>query len=217
MSEDPYDRLAVVGKAFASAKRLQVLDLLAQGERTVDAISRELGMGVSTVSAHLQILKLSELVATRREGTKVHYRLSGDDVAALYSALRAVARAHSADVDHALASFLDAGGVDDVQQISRAELVSRLDDPALVVLDVRPPEEFAAGHLPGAESVPLGELLVRARSLPGDVEVIAYCRGAWCVLAHDAVRLLHGTGREARRLEEGMLEWRTAGLPVEVA
>ncbi len=212
-----FERLAVVGKAFASAKRLELFDLLGQGERTVDSIARELGMGVSTVSAHLQILKLSRLVSTRRSGSHVYYRLAGDDVAALYAALRRVARTHSADVDQALQAYLGAGGVDDVAQVTRDELSALLGEDRLVLIDVRPVEEFTAGHIPGAESVPLGELAKRAATLGVDAEVVAYCRGAWCVMAHDAVRLLGANGHRARRLEEGMLEWRTSGRPVVVA
>ncbi len=212
---DPYDGLAVVGKAFASPRRLELMELMAQGERTVESLARETRMGVSTTSAHLQILKLSRLVRTRREGTRVFYRLAGDDVLRLYAAMRDVARTYSADVDAALASYLGEAGLDDVAQVSREELVDRLSDHDLVLIDVRPPEEYAAGHIPHARSVPLDELASRTEvEHLGDV--VAYCRGAWCVLAHDAVRLLAARGTKARRMEGGMLEWRTAGYPVEV-
>jgi rhodanese-related sulfurtransferase len=210
-----FDELALVGKAFASAKRLVLIDLLAQGERTVESLAREAGMGLSTVSAHLQVLKLSNLVTTRREGTRIHYRLAGEDVTSLYSSMLTVARAHSADVEKALAAYLGLGH-DDVEQISRGELLERLERGDVLLVDVRPPEEYAAGHLPGAESVPFGELTERLADDTSDVEIIAYCRGAYCVLASDAVRLLRDRGHTARRLEDGLLEWRLAGLPVDV-
>jgi rhodanese-related sulfurtransferase/DNA-binding transcriptional ArsR family regulator len=216
-----FDRLAVVGKAFASAKRLELIELLGQGERTVESLAREAGLGVSTTSAHLQVLKLSALVTTRREGTRIHYRLAGDDVAALYDSMRTVARARSADVDRALASYLGVGSGSDagVVEISRQDLLRRLDAGDVVLLDVRPPEEYAAAHIPGARSVPFGRLsedLDAIEGLDEDADLVAYCRGAYCVLAHDAVRLLQAQGRRARRLEDGLLEWRTHGLPLEV-
>ncbi len=210
-----FDRLAVVGKAFASPKRLELLDLLAQGERTVESLAREAGMGVTTVSAHLQILKLSRVVRTRRDGTRVHYRLAGDRVATLYAAMREVATTYSADVGEALRSYLGGAGLDDVEQVAREELLERMDDGSVVLLDVRPAEEYAASHIPSARSVPFPALL-GTEELGTGGEVIAYCRGAWCVLAHDAVRLLRERGIPARRLEGGMLEWRGAGYPVQV-
>ena len=219
-----FEQLAVVGKAFGSAKRLELIELLSQGERTVEALAREAGMGVSTVSAHLQVLKLSDLVSTRREGTKIHYRLAGDDVAALYATMRLVARERSADVDRALASYLAVGslgdGDADVQEISREQLLDRLSAGEVMLLDVRPAEEYAAGHIPGARSVPFGALADEVGTLsdlPEGSEVVAYCRGAYCVLAHDAVRLLRSHGVQARRLQDGLLEWRTQGHSVDVA
>lgn len=216
-----FDQLAVVGKAFGSAKRLELIDLLSQGERTVDSLAKEAGLGVSTASAHLQVLKLSNLVTTRRDGTRIHYRLAGEDVAALYAAMRTVARHHSADLDRALASYLGVGGSGDadadVEEVSREELLSLMAAGRVTVIDVRPTEEYAAGHIPGSHSVPLGMLAADrpdAEELAG--EIVAYCRGAYCVLAHDAVRLLRAHGRPARRLQDGMLEWRVDGLPVEV-
>jgi rhodanese-related sulfurtransferase len=212
-----FDRLAVVGKAFASPKRLELLDLLAQGERTVDALAQEAGMGLTTVSAHLQILKLSNLVRTRRERTRIFYRLAGDDVARLYAAMRDVARVHSADVGTALRAYLGEAGLDDVRQVTREELLGQLEDGSVVLLDVRPPEEYAAGHIPHARSVPFADLAGATADLDDAREVVAYCRGAWCVMAHDAVRLLAERGIAARRLEGGMLEWRSAGYPVQAS
>lgn len=214
--EAVFDQLALVGKAFASAKRLVLIDLLAQGERTVETLAREAGMGLSTVSAHLQVLKLSNLVATRRDGTRIHYRLAGDDVVRLYASMLKVAREHSADVEKALAAYLGLGH-DDVEEVSREELLERLDRGDVVLLDVRPPEEYAAAHLPGARSVPFGQLAERLADPDPGVEIIAYCRGAYCVLATDAVRLLRDRGHRARRLEDGLLEWRMAGHPVETS
>lgn len=210
-----FDQLAVVGKAFASAKRLEIIDLLSQGERTVESLAREAGLGVSTTSAHLQILKLSNLVRTRRDGTRIHYRLAGEDVATLYASMRTVARVHSADVGRALDAYLGISGLGDVEEVSRQELVDRLDAGDVVLLDVRPPEEYDAGHIPGALSVPFGELADRIESIEEDADIVAYCRGAYCVMAHDAVRLLRAQGRHARRLEDGLLEWRLTGHPIE--
>ena len=211
-----FDELAVVGKAFGSTKRLELVELLAQGERTVDGLARAAGMGVTTVSAHLQVLKMANLVSTRREGTKVHYRLAGDDVARLYDAMRTVARERSADVGQALDAYLNLPGSDEVGLVSRDELTELLGDDTVVVLDVRPEEEFLAGHIPGARSAPLSALAVPAPELQGAAQVVAYCRGSFCVMAHDAVRLLSAQGIAAQRLEDGMLEWRTHGHPVEV-
>jgi rhodanese-related sulfurtransferase len=208
-----YEQFARVGKALASGKRLELLDLLAQGERTVDSLARAAGLGLTTASAHLQTLRQANLVATRREGTKIHYRLAGEDVATLYALLRSVASDHLPDVAAARAAYL---GHADTDEVTRDELLARVQAGSAVVVDVRPAEEFGAGHIPGAVSIPLDELTGRLAELPTDREVVAYCRGAYCVLAHDAVRLLSAQGRPARRLADGMLEWRLAGLPVAV-
>ncbi|MEY7971051.1 ArsR/SmtB family transcription factor [Saccharomonospora xinjiangensis] len=214
-----FDQFARVGKALASGKRLELLDLLAQGERTVDALARTADLGLTTTSAHLQTLKRANLVSTRREGTKVYYRLAGTDVAALYAQLRAVAGAHLPDVEAARASYFGSGdsadSADSAEQVGRDELLRRVRSGNVLVLDVRPREEYEAGHIPGAVSIPVDELEGRLHDVPADQDVVAYCRGRYCVLAHDAVRLLHAHGRRARRLTEGMLEWRLAELPVE--
>ncbi len=211
-----FDRLGVVGKAFASPRRLELVDILAQGERTVESLSRTAGLGMSTVSAHLQVLKLANLVSTRREGTRVFYRLAGDDVAALYDSLRTVSLDRSADVGRALDAYLHVPGSAEVGLVTRDELVQALEAGRAVVLDVRPAEEFASGHIPGARNAPLERLAGLAEDLRSGVSVIAYCRGAFCVLAHDAVRILGALGVDALRLEDGMLEWRTHGHPIEV-
>jgi rhodanese-related sulfurtransferase/DNA-binding transcriptional ArsR family regulator len=210
--EPPFDRLAVVGKAFANAKRLHIIELLAQSERSVDELVQLSGLGLSTVSAHLQILRSSALVRTRREGTRVFYRLAGEDVAALFAALGAVARTHSADVEAALEAYLGTGG--GVGTVTREEVAVGLADGTVALLDVRPAEEYAAGHIPEAVSLPLEDLLGRARDLPTAPRLVTYCRGAYCVMAHDAVTLLGSLGRDAVRLEDGFLEWRREGRPV---
>ena len=206
-----YDQFAAVGKALANAKRLELLDLLAQGPRNVEALAAAAELGVTTCSANLQTLRRAGLVTTQREKTKVIYSLAGPDVAALYAALRSVAQAYLAETDRARFAYL---GGDDVEELPREELLRRARTGDVVVLDVRPPEEYAAAHIPGAISVPVAELTKRLADLPSDVEVVAYCRGAYCVLAHDAVRQLRAHGRPARKLIDGMLEWQLAGLPV---
>lgn len=207
-----YDAFARTGKALSSGKRLELLDLLAQGERTVDALAKAAGLNLTTASAHLQTLKQAGLVATRRDGVRIHYRLAGDDVAALYALLRNVAQAHQDAVEPARTAYL---GTDHAEEVSREDLITRAQSGEIVVLDVRPAEEYAAGHIPGALSIPVTELADRISELPADTEVVAYCRGAYCVLAYDAVRLLHDRGRKAVRLTDGMLEWRLAELPVD--
>ncbi len=205
-----FDQFARVGKALSSGRRLELLDLLAQGEHTVDALATAAGLGVTTASAHLQTLKQANLVATRRDGTKVHYRLAGRDVAVLFALVRTVAHEHLPDVEAARAAYL----VPDTAEVTREELLRRAHTGDVTVLDVRPAEEYAAGHIPGALSVPLDQLADRLAELPADQEIVAYCRGAYCVLAHDAVRLLTAHHRPARRLADGMLEWRLADLPI---
>lgn len=212
-----YDELAVVGKAFGSAKRLQLVELLAQRERGVEELAGAAGMGMTTVSAHLQVLKASNLVATRRRGTRVLYRLAGEDVLALYAAMRAVATERSADVARALDSYFNLPGDQAVGVVTRQDLATAMQAGELTLLDVRPLEEFAAGHIPGALSAPLETLEALAPSLAGAPTVVAYCRGSFCVMAHDAVRLLGARGVVATRLEDGMLEWRSHGHPVEAS
>jgi len=210
-----YEQFARAGKGLANPKRLELLDLLSQGEYSVEALAAAAGLGLSTASAHLQALKDAGLVRTRREGTFVHYRLAGDDVAALLALLRTVATTHLADADRAAADYLGVPGTHDSDAVARDELLRRARSGKVVVLDVRPTTEYTAGHIPGAVSVPLEELQHRLEDLPADVEIVAYCRGAYCVLSYDAVDQLTAAGRKARRLHEGMLEWRLAGLPVE--
>ncbi|MFF5209523.1 ArsR/SmtB family transcription factor [Streptosporangium sp. NPDC000396] len=206
-----FEGFAQVGKALASAKRLELVDLLAQGERSVEALAQAAGLGLTTASNHLQVLKQAGLVATRRQGTKIFYQLAGHDVAALWALLRQVGSAHLAEVERARAAYLGPG---DTEELTREELQQRIAEGGVTLIDVRPSQEYAAGHLPGAVSIPLDELAERLAELPGDDTIVAYCRGAYCVLAHEAVRTLTARGRRAVRLAEGMLEWRLADLPV---
>ena len=209
-----FEQLARVGKALGSGKRLELLDLLAQGPRSVADLAATAGLGLTTTSAHLQALKRAGLVASSQTRTTIHYRLSGGDVAALFAQLRGVAAAHLPAVDAARRSYLGTRDGDDTEQIGRDELLRRARAGDVVVLDVRPAVEYAEGHIPGAISIPIDELPARLAELPTGTDIVAYCRGAYCVFAHDAVRFLNAEGRRALRLAEGMLEWRVADLPV---
>src|SRR2546430_7408895 len=204
-----YEQFARVGKALASPKRLELLDLLAQSERSVEVLACEAGLRVTSCSAHLQVLHRARLVTTRKQGTRVYYSLASDDVARLYAEVRDVAARLLAEVEPARQAYLG----EDVEQISREELLRRASSGEITVLDVRPATEYTAGHIPGAVSLPIGQLEQRLAELPSSGEVVAYCRGPYCVFAHDAVRLLRANGRTARRLDGGMPAWRLAGLP----
>jgi rhodanese-related sulfurtransferase/DNA-binding transcriptional ArsR family regulator len=208
-----FDEFARVGKALASGRRIELLDVLANGERTVEGLARQLGLSVANTSQHLQVLRQAGLVATRREGTSVHYRLAAPEVFELWRALRTLASSRLAEVERLAAAYL--GARDQLEPITRQELARRLEEgDELVVLDVRPTEEHAAGHLPGAVSIPLAELRERLRELPGDREIVAYCRGPFCAFAHEAIAVLTDAGLTARRLEDGLPEWAAAGLAV---
>jgi len=209
-----YEAFASTAKAVASPKRIEALELLAQGERTVDAIAAATGMGVTNTSAHLQVLRRARLVDIRREGTKVFYRLASDEVAGFIVALRDLARSRVAEVDQVVRDYFTAR--DAFEPVSRAELLERTARGDVVVFDVRPPEEFVAGHIPGALSIPLDRLEAAFAGLPKETLIVAYCRGPYCVLAPEAVERLRARGFTARRLADGMPEWRLAGLPVAV-
>ena len=209
-----YEHLARVGKALGNGKRLELIELLVQGPRGVVDLAGAAGLGVTTTSAHLQTLKHAGLVAAERAGTTIRYSVAAPDVAALYAQLLDVAAAHCADVDAAARRYL---WPDDAEHIGRAELISRVRAGRVVVLDVRPAIEYAAGHIPGAVSIPLAELAERLAELLEDLEVVAYCRGAYCVFSHDAVRLLSARGRRAVRLADGIVEWQAAGEPLAIA
>jgi rhodanese-related sulfurtransferase len=216
-----FEEFARVGKAMGHGKRLELVDLLAQGERSVESLAKAAGLGLSTASAHLQTLKQAGLVATRRDGARIYYDLAGPDVASLYSLVRSVARSRVADVEQKRADYLGLTGNSAQDgpglpaEMTREELLERVEAGTVTVLDVRPAEEYRAGHIPGALSIPLEELSSRLGELPPGSEVVAYCRGAYCVLAYEAVELLQAKGRRSLRLHDGMLEWRLSGLPVD--
>lgn len=207
-----YEQFSRIGKALASPKRVEILDLLCQGERTVEGLARATGMGVTNTSAHLQALRSSRLVEARKDGTRVFYRLADEDVCRFFFALRDLARERLAEVDQIARAFFAAR--DQLEPVGRKELLGRLRRHEVVVVDVRPSEEYEAGHIPGAISLPLSELGDRLQELPPDAEVVAYCRGPYCVLAPQALEVLRASGFRARRLEDGFPEWRLARLPV---
>lgn len=204
-----FEAIAVMGKAFASPTRLELLDLLAQAPRTVDELARASEQSTANTSQHLQALYAAGLVARAREGTSVRYRLAGDEVLELWLALRATSVSRLAEVERAAADYLG----EDVEAIDREELRQRMRRGEAVLIDVRPGEEYDAGHIEGARSIPIDELDQRLAELPADREVVAYCRGPFCAYAHEAVRRLRSTGRQARRLQDGWPEWRLAGGP----
>jgi rhodanese-related sulfurtransferase/DNA-binding HxlR family transcriptional regulator len=202
-----FEAIALVGKAFASPRRLELLDLLAQGPRSVEELASASGQSSANTSQHLQALHAAGLVTRKREGVRVRYALAGEDVVELWLALRDVSATRLAEVERAARDYLGEG----VEAIGRDELVERLARGDVVLVDVRPAEEFAAGHIESARSIPLDELERRLAELPADREIVAYCRGPFCAYAHEAVRRLQAAGRKARRLEEGWPEWRLAG------
>ena len=208
-----FDEFARAAKALASGRRVELVDVLANGERTVDVLATEVGLSVANTSQHLQILRQAGLVSGRRQGTSIHYRLAAPEVFELWRALRTLAASRLAEVERLAAVYL--GARDELEPLTREELARRLQggDPP-VVLDVRPAAEHAAGHLPGAVSIPVGELRRRLAELPRDREVVAYCRGPYCAFAHEAVAVLREAGFSARRLEDGLPEWEAAGLTV---
>lgn len=205
-----FAEFAAVGKVLGNPKRLELLDLLSQGPRSVEDLAATASLGMSTCSAHLQTLREAGLVEPRREGKRIYYSLTGDDVAGLWEHLRRVAQAHRPHTELARRAYL---GPEDTDAVDTAELLRRLATGDAVVIDVRPTPEYAAGHLPGAIHLPVEELAARLSELPPDREIVAYCRGQYCVLAHDAVRLLTGHGLTARRAAQGILEWKLAGIP----
>jgi rhodanese-related sulfurtransferase/DNA-binding transcriptional ArsR family regulator len=210
-----FDAFASVAHALGNGRRAEIVDVLAQGERSVDDVAREIGQSLANTSHHLRLLARSGLVRSRRDGSRVVYRLASERVAELLAAVRDVAARHVAEVSVLAGEYLGDRG--DVEQVSAAELADRLSRGEVVVLDVRPEAEYRAGHIDGARSAPVNELEVRLDELAGQGEVIAYCRGPYCVYADDAVRILQARGLEARRLDVGFPEWRRAGLPVAVA
>jgi len=207
-----HEQFARIGKAVASPRRIELLELLCQGERPVDALARATGMTVTNVSQHLQELSAARLVDRRRDGTRIYYRAADERVCAFVSELGAVARARLPEVERLAAEFID--GSDQLEPLTRAELLRRLRHGDTVVVDVRPSEEYASAHIRGAVSIPLDDLTRRLRELPKTKLIVAYCRGPYCVLAPQALSLLRARGFRARRLVDGLPEWRAAGLPV---
>jgi rhodanese-related sulfurtransferase/DNA-binding transcriptional ArsR family regulator len=210
---DLFTQFATVGKALGSGNRLELLELLAQGERCVEDLATVSGLSVANTSRHLQQLRQAGLILSRKQGLKVFYRVSGDDVIALLDALRNVAERHVADVERLVNTYLTVK--DSLEPVPRAELLARVQDDLVTVIDVRPTVEYAAGHIAGATNIPLSELEQHLDQLDPEQEIVAYCRGPHCVLAFDAVAKLREKGFRARRLQDGFPEWKTAGLPVE--
>ncbi len=208
-----FTQFARVAKALSNGHRLELLEFLAQSERSVDALAKACGLSVANTSQHLQQLRQAGLVSSRKEGQKVIYRISGDDVPPLLNALSEVAERHLSDVQQLIRSFLTVK--DSLEPLPAAELLKRAREGLVTVLDVRPAEEYAAGHVPGAINVPLADLEARLDELGTRQEVVAYCRGPHCVLAFDAVALLRKKGVTATRLDGGLPEWRLEGLPVD--
>lgn len=214
MKDGLYEQFARIGKAVAHPKRIELLDLLCQGERSVEVLAEAAAMGVGNTSAHLRVLREARLVATRKEGTRVFYRLADEAVCEFFSSLRDLAGDRYAEVDRMVRDFFHAH--DQLEPVGRDELLQRVDDENVIVLDIRPREEYEAGHIPGAVSIPLAELKGRMAGFRRKAEIVAYCRGPYCVLAPQALDLLRREGFAARRLEDGFPEWRRAGLPVAV-
>jgi rhodanese-related sulfurtransferase/DNA-binding transcriptional ArsR family regulator len=207
-----YERFAAVAKAMASPKRVELLELLAQAERTVEWLAQATGMTVANTSQHLQVLRGARLVDTRKEGLHVHYRLASPAVEALWGSLRAVAEDRDAEVERLVRAYF--GDRDGLEPVVMTDLLDRARSGEVLLIDVRPVEEFEAAHIAGARSVPMSALDDLAAELPAGAAVVAYCRGPYCVFADDAVRILRERGVDARRLEGGLPEWRAAGLPV---
>jgi rhodanese-related sulfurtransferase/DNA-binding transcriptional ArsR family regulator len=210
-----YEQFARIAKALANPHRLELIDLLAQGERTVEDLAREAALSIANASQHLQTLRAARLVDVRREGLYAFYYLSDDRVYKLWQVLRSLGETQLAEIDRIVKTFLH--DRDGFEAVGTDELISLYRDGNVVLLDVRPEEEYQAGHIPGARSVPVGKLESYLKELPTDKEVIAYCRGPYCVFSDEAVSLLRERGYKARRYERGLPDWRATGLPVDVS
>ena len=210
-----FEQFALVAKTLGHADRLDILEHLGQGERSVDALAQRAGLSIANASQHLQQLRRAGLVASRRDGKFVLYRIADDAVVSLLAALRQVAERGLAEVERIVRSYF--ADLDSMEPVSREELLDRTRAGLVTVLDVRPADEFAAGHLPGAVNIPLIELETRMAELDPAHEIVAYCRGAYCVLSFEAVAALRARGFKVRRLEDGLPEWKASGLPVEQA
>ncbi len=211
--KDPlYAQFARIGHAVASPKRIELLDLLTQGEKTVEQLVEQAATPLKNTSSHLRVLRQARLVETRRDGTHVYYRLAGDDVSRFVRDLQALGRSRLAEVEQAASLYID--GRDALEPVTLKELRRRLREGDVTVVDVRPTEEYRAGHIPGALSIPVAQLKRRLREIPKGREVVAYCRGPYCVYSVEAVEILRKHGYKARRTDEGLPEWRAGGLPV---
>jgi DNA-binding transcriptional ArsR family regulator/rhodanese-related sulfurtransferase len=210
-----FDAFAEVAKALGNGRRMELIDVLAQGERHVDELAAEISQSVANTSFHLRVLASAGLVTTRRDGTRIYYRLASERVAELWSAVRDVSATHRQHLEDLARDYL--GDRSRLDQIGRDELAERLTAGDVIVIDVRPSAEYSAGHVAGARSIPIERLAASIKDLPGEFEVVAYCRGPFCVFADDAVRMLRRRGRRARRLEDGFPEWQRARLPVDIA
>jgi len=208
-----YEQFARLGKALANPHRLELLDVLAQCERPVEALAQETGLSIANASQHLQVLRADHLVEVRREGVSMYYRLADESVFRMWQALRTVGEAQLAEIDRVVQAFLQ--DRTRLQPISAHEVLRRLSDDQIILLDVRPVEEYEASHLPQARSIPVTELEARLAELPADREIVAYCRGPYCVFADEAVALLRARGYQARRLAEGLPDWCALGFPIE--
>ena len=208
-----YLQFARIGLALASPKRIEILDLLGQGEKTVEQLAGSTATPIKSASAHLRVLRQARLVETRRVGTYVHYRLADADVTSLVRALESLGHQRLAEVDRVVGLYLD--GHDELEAVSLKELRRLMREGDVTVIDVRPPDEFSAGHIPGARSIPVGELRRRLKEIPKNREVVAYCRGRYCVYSLEAVTMLRKQGYRARRAAEGLPDWRAEGFPVE--
>jgi rhodanese-related sulfurtransferase len=208
-----YAEFAIIGKALASPHRLELLDLLAQGSRSVEELAHEAGLSIANASAHLQVMRRARLVEAEKRGTYTLYRLAAPEVFTLYRTLRDLGSARLAEVDRLVETYLT--DRHDLEPVDKEELRRRFEDDGVLVLDVRPSVEYAQGHIPGARSIPVEELEHRLAELPPDREIVAYCRGPYCVYADEAARLLQDRGYTVRRLTEGFPEWRAAGYPIE--
>ncbi|EHK55782.1 ArsR/SmtB family transcription factor [Allomesorhizobium alhagi] len=209
-----YEQFATVAKALGNPQRLELIEHLGQGPRSVDLLAMKLGLPIANVSQHLQSMRRAGLVSAERDGKFVNYRLADESVLAAFASIRTVAERHLAEVDRIVRGYFDAR--DDMEPVAREDLVQRMRDGLVTVLDVRPPDEFARGHVPGAINVPLGDLESRLQEIDPALEVVAYCRGPWCVMSFEAVAALRARGISARRLEDGLPEWKAAGMPVEI-
>ncbi|MBI4815623.1 MAG: metalloregulator ArsR/SmtB family transcription factor [Deltaproteobacteria bacterium] len=208
-----YEQFARLGKAISAPKRIELLDLLCQGPRTVEALAEQAAISVANASQHLQVLRAARLVDAEKKGLYVEYRVAEDEVGRFFLSLRGLAEARLAEVEQVSRGYFEERG--GLEAIDRSELLRRVRAGEVTVLDVRPPEEYVAGHIPGALSIPVGELRARLKELPRDREIVAYCRGPYCVMAVEAVELLRKKGFRAHRMEQGVVDWRARGWRVE--